>query len=344
MNVSITYMSRKASVVHGGDPKAAEARFGVPKDGWLDLSTGINPLPYPAGEIPSEMFARLPLKAELDGLLEAARKAYSIPDEAAIVASPGTQALIQMVPRLFSPSNVTVMGPTYGEHAPAWEAAGHTVQDVGSICAQAAQPAPFGVVVHPNNPDGRTQTVEGLVAFAEELHDRGGILVVDEAFADVTPEVSVTPHAGCQGLVVLRSFGKFFGLAGLRLGFAVTTPDIAERLAEKLGPWAVSGPALWVGALALSDRAWIAGMRSSLKLDALRLDGLLEDAAMHVIGGTDLFRLVETPDAQDIYEKLGRSGILVRPFDYNANWLRFGLPGPKADWVRLEKALAQISV
>ena len=128
MNVSITHIKPKKPILHGGDPKAAEARFGTPKDGWLDLSTGINPLPYPAGDIPQEMLARLPLNAELDALLDAARKAYGVPDEATIIASPGTQALIQMVPTLFEPSTVTVMGPTYGEHAPAWESAGHTVQ------------------------------------------------------------------------------------------------------------------------------------------------------------------------------------------------------------------------
>jgi len=204
-------------IQHGGDPKAHEAHFGEPKDGWLDLSTGINPTPYPLAPVPGEMMARLPLQSDLDALLNAARRAYGVPDGAAIVASPGTQTLIQMVPTLFAPSSVSIMAPTYGEHAPAWAAAGHRVEDVGSICAQAAQPAPYGVVVHPNNPDGRTQTVEGLLAFADELHDRGGVLVVDEAFADVIPELSVTPHAGGDGLIVLRSFGKFFGLAGVRL-------------------------------------------------------------------------------------------------------------------------------
>ena len=327
------------AVQHGGDPAALEARFGTPADGWLDLSTGINPVPYPVPAMPSEVLACLPRRAELDALLDAARAAYRVPEDAAIVAAPGTQALIQQVPTLFSPADVTVMGPTYGEHAPAWAAAGHRVIEVNSICAQAAEPAPFGVVVHPNNPDGRTQTVDGLLAFADELFDRGGALVVDEAFADVTPELSVTPHTGRAGLIVLRSFGKFFGLAGVRLGFAICAPDVARRLEAQLGPWAVSGPALWAGTHALGDGAWIAGMRNALKLDALRLDGLLADAGLNVIGGTDLYRLVDDPHAQALYDRLGRQGILVRPFDYAPTWLRFGLPGAKADWTRLQKAL-----
>ncbi len=328
------------AVQHGGDPKAAEARFGRPKDGWVDLSTGINPHPYPVGDVPFELLARLPLKSELDALLDAARKAYNVSDEAVIVASPGTQSLIQIVPTLFKSSTVSIMGPTYGEHAPAWVHAGHKVEQVPSICAQAANPAPFSVSVHPNNPNGRLQAVDGLVAMAGELHDRGGALVVDEAFIDVKPELSVTPHAGCDGLIVLRSFGKFFGLAGVRLGFAITTPDWAEKLAEKVGPWAVSGPALYAGTKALSDQDWIDRTRSDLKVAMERLNALLVDAGMSFVGGTDLFTLVETEHAQDIYEKLGRAGILVRPFGYNPNWLRFGLPGDEKAWLRLENALS----
>ncbi|HEY9164468.1 MAG TPA: threonine-phosphate decarboxylase CobD [Magnetovibrio sp.] len=326
-------------IEHGGDPAAVAARFGTPANGWLDLSTGINPVPYKVPSMPESVLAQLPRQREMDDLLEAARRAYGVPDQAAIVAAPGTQALIQLVPSLFAPSDVTVLGPTYGEHAPAWAACGHTVVDVTSICAQAARPAPYGVLVHPNNPTGRTQAVEGLLAFADELVDRGGALVMDEAFADVTPEVSVTPRAGRDGLIVLRSFGKFFGLAGVRLGFAVCPPDIAAQLRVKLGPWAVSGPALWAGTHALNDAAWILQTRTRLKADAARLDALLKDAGLKVVGGTDLYRLAESDGAQALYEKLGRVGILTRAFSYNPKWLRFGLPGTEADWQRLQTAL-----
>lgn len=328
------------AVRHGGDPKAAEARFGAPWDGWLDLSTGINPQAYGLPAMPAEVLARLPRHDELAALLKAARAAYGVPDDAAIVAAPGTQALIQLLPTLFAPGEVTILGPTYGEHAPAWAAAGHAVQDAGSICAQAANPAPCAVLVHPNNPTGRLQAVEGLLAFADELHGRGGVLLVDEAFADVTPEASVSPHAGGEGLVVLRSFGKFFGLAGVRLGFAICAPALAERLEARLGPWAVSGPAIWAGTRALSDAAWIIAARARLKADAKRLDALLDKAGLKVVGGTDLFRLAECADAWAVYEKLGRAGVLTRPFDYNPRWLRFGLPGRDEDWARLEAALA----
>lgn len=327
------------TVQHGGDPAALQARFGKPADGWLDLSTGINPVPYGVPKMPTHVMASLPRRAEMDALLGAVRKAYGVPSGAAIVVSPGTQALIQMVPTLFAPSDVTILGPTYGEHAPAWAAAGHRVDEVGSICSQAAQPAPFSVVVHPNNPDGNAQSVEGLLAFADELHGRGGALVVDEAFVDVVPDLSVTSHAGRDGLIVLRSFGKFFGLAGVRLGFAICAPHIADQLTAKLGPWAVSGPALWAGTHALNDTGWATDSRSRLKADARRLDALLVRAGMTIVGGTDLFRLAASDGAEGIYEKLGRTGILTRPFTYNAKWLRFGLPGCESDWARLDAAL-----
>lgn len=320
---------------HGGDPKAAEARFGVPKDGWLDLSTGINPVPYPVQPCPQEFLHRLPLKQDLDNLLAAARRAYHVPDHAAIVASPGTQALIQQVPTLFKSGAVNIVSPTYGEHAPAWTAAGHVVTEGKQLDRFSA----YNVVVHPNNPDGRLQSPETVIEAAEQ-----GIVVVDEAFADVTPQCSMVSHAGPDGLIILRSFGKFFGLAGVRLGFAICSAATAQKLSEKLGPWAVSGPALWAGTAALNDEAWSRQTRQRLKSDTVRLHAILTNAGLDIVGGTDLFTLCETPKAQkaqkaqDVYEKLGHAGILVRPFEAQSNWLRFGLPGCECDWARLEAA------
>jgi len=320
---------------HGGDPKIVEARFGVPKDGWLDLSTGINPIPYAASACPDPLMHRLPLQKDMETLLAAARRAYDVPEDAAIVASPGTQALIQLVPSLFKSSTVSIVSPTYGEHAPAWRSAGHQVVEVAKLDVS----TPYGLVVHPNNPNGRVQTVGNLLHSADEMFAKGGALVVDEAFCDVEPELSVTPHAGREGLIVLRSFGKFFGLAGVRLGFAICSPTTAERLLEKMGPWAVSGPALWAGTQALNDQAWIESTRQRLQSDRIRLDDLLSRADLRNVGGTDLFRLVETEDAQAVFEKLARRGILVRPFGSYPTWLRFGLPGDEAGWKRLTEAL-----
>lgn len=325
----------KTTCAHGGDPSLLEARFGCPENGWLDLSTGINPTAYPIANCPPEVLQRLPTQPDMDALLVAARTAYNVPDEAAIVASPGTQALLQQVPTIFEAGDVNIVSPTYGEHAPAWAAAGHTVTCVDHLRAS----SPYAVVVHPNNPDGKCQTVERILKTAEALAVKGGVLVVDEAFADVRTDVSVIPYAGEDGLIVLRSFGKFFGLAGVRLGFAICPQNIADALSAKMGPWAVSGPALWAGTHALQDQDWIAQSRRRLAHDRARLDELLHRVGCVPVGGTDLFRLVRSDRAETLYTKLAKHGVLVRIFQDHPTWLRFGLPGGESDWKRLENAL-----
>ena len=165
--------------------------------------------------------------------------------------------------------------------------------------------------------------------------------MVDEAFADVVdPEVSVVPDLDVGGTIVLRSFGKFFGLAGLRLGFAIAAPALAQRIAGALGPWAVAGPALAVGSQALADVAWIADTRSQLSTAASRLDRILSNSGLPVVGGTDLFRLVESENAPQWFNRLGHAGIYVRRFADQPHWLRFGLPGTEDEWTRLSAVLA----
>lgn len=322
---------------HGGDLAGAERRFGRPAEGWLDLSTGINPYPYPLPELPAELWQRLPHRAADAALLDAACACYGAADPAMLVAAPGSQALIQWLPRLFEPLRVTVVGPTYAEHATAWSAAGHLVEVAES--GDAHPDSRVVVVVNPNNPDGHRYEPEGLLELAAALHRRGGLLVVDEAFADVAPELGLAGRV-VPGLVVLRSFGKFFGLAGVRLGFAVAEPDLAAQIRAAVGPWAVSGPALAIGAAALADVQWIAGMRRRLRADAAALDDILAGAGLTVSGGTDLFRLVTAPRAWMLYDHLGQRGILVRPFAEQARWLRFGLPGGTVGRERLRRALA----
>ncbi len=336
-----------APLHHGGDLAWAVARFGPSNTGWLDLSTGINPQPYPVPPLPAERWAeawtRLPGTAAVDALRAAAARCYGVRALGAIVAAPGTQALIQLLPRLRPAGRVAVLGPTYAEHAHAWAAAGHAVTEVaasgGEPWGDLGDTADVVVVTNPNNPDGHAVAPVRLIEAAAALAARGGWLVVDEAFADTAPVLSVAAAAGRPGLVVLRSFGKFFGLAGVRLGFALTGPGLAARTAAGLGPWAVSGPAIAVGTAALADRAWIAATRTALNAAAARLDRLLAAHGLGVAGGTSLFRLVEDPAAPEVFERLGRAGILVRHFPGRPDRLRFGLPGSEADWRRLEAAL-----
>lgn len=324
---------------HGGDLREAEALFGVPDAGWLDLSTGINPTAYPDTHVSPEAWHRLPQPTAQNLLLQAARSYYGVPQDAAIVAGPGSQALLQHLPALFTPGGVAVIGPTYAEHSRLWSASGHDVTTVDDLSK--AKAGDIAVLVNPNNPDGRTVDPARLVAVDGEPRRR--LLVVDEAFADTNPANSVVPRLGADPILALRSFGKFFGLPGLRLGFAIGPPGIVARLKDHLGPWAVSGAALEIGARALGDKTWIADTRSRLAERADALDRVLAAAHLKIVGGTSLFRLVEDSHAPEIFPRLGESGIFVRRFPQRPCWLRFGVPGTADDLQRLADALGTVT-
>lgn len=340
-------------IAHGGDVGAADRRFGRPAGGWLDLSTGINPQAYPVPRLGDETWRRLPESKTLARLARAAADCYGVANSAFVVPAPGTQALIQWLPRLRPKGTVAVVGPTYAEHARCWRKAGHRVKNVADLAAARASRARVVVAVNPNNPDGRRFEPKTLLALARALARREGLLVVDESFADLaSPAVagfakagvaansSLAPFAGRPGLVILRSFGKFFGLAGIRLGFALAPATLATTFRDALGPWAVSGPAAAVGTVALGDRRWQARTRLKLTRDMKRLRALFEKNGFEIVGGTDLFVLIEHPAAGNLWEHLARQGILVRKFAERPRWLRFGLPGRPVDWRRLARALA----
>jgi cobalamin biosynthesis protein CobC len=326
-----------ARLPHGGDLAAARRRFPDAPEPLIDLSTGINPHPYPLPPLPPDLFTRLPEPEALERLAATAARAYGAAADH-VVAAPGTQSLLASVFVLVAPGRAAILGPTYAEHARVAALVGHRVEDVRDFAALAA--ADLAVVVNPNNPDGRLTSREALLTLAEEKGRRGGLVVVDEAFAEVAPSgLSVVPDVGRGSLVVLRSFGKFYGLAGLRLGFALAGPPLAARLRATLGPWPVSGPALAAGGAALADAAWAEAIRHTLARDAVRLDGLLTAAGLEIVGGTSLFRLVRSPAADALADHLGRAGIVVRRFAEAPTSLRFGLPADELAWRRLEAAL-----
>jgi len=329
-------LARGAPLLHGGGIDAARRRFPLAPEPWIDLSTGINPRAYPLPVIAPEAWTRLP-DENAQALLEAAAaKAYRAPASIEVVAGAGTQAFIQCLPRLFPARRVATLGFTYAEHAASWRACGARVSAAASLDELANMDA--AVVVNPNNPDGRRTTPDRLAELARAMAPRGGVLIVDEAFVDFTPEASVAPMAG-GNLIVLRSFGKAYGLPGLRLGFALCEASLAIRLREALGPWSVCGPALAVGAAALADACWLEQSRELLEHSAARLDRMLEAAGFAIIGGASLFRLAEHDDAAIWFERLCRAGILTRRFAERDNWLRFGLPAEPGDWERLALAL-----
>ncbi|TVR09624.1 MAG: threonine-phosphate decarboxylase [Salinarimonadaceae bacterium] len=319
---------------HGGDLDAAARLYGGAPEEWLDLSTGINRLPYPIPSLAPDIWRALPTAAAIRDLEDAARAAYGAPGP--LVALAGAQAAIQLAPRLRSAGLARVLSPTYNEHAAALCACGWRVEAVASAADLAG--ADLAVIVNPNNPDGRVHAPDALRALAGEV----GLLVVDESFADPHPELSVADAASSETggeIFVLRSFGKFYGLAGIRLGFALGREATLARLRELAGPWAVSGPAIAIGAAALRDARWRATAIARLGEDAQRLDAMAGAAGLAPVGGTALFRLYETPDAARAQERLAQRRIWSRVFPYSRTWLRLGLPGGEEEWARLAAAL-----
>jgi len=327
-------------VPHGGDLGAARRAFPGAVEPFIDLSTGINPNPYSVPRFSHRLLARLPEADAAAALAQVAARAYGAPSAAWVVAAPGTQILLPLVAALAPPGEAAVLDPGYGEHARAAALVGHRVRAVDGIdeCGEAS----LVIIGNPNNPDGRLFATDTLLALAEKLRRRGGLLVADEAFMDVGPPGITLSSAAARNVIVLRSFGKFFGLAGLRLGFAIAPPALADRLSATLGPWAVSAPALAVGAEALADIAWIDRTRRRLAKAAGRLDAMLSAAGLDIVGGTSLFRLAQTSAAAALFDHLGRAGILVRRFPEHPAWLRFGLPGNAQAWRRLGAALASL--
>ena len=322
---------------HGGRLDEAVAAHGGPRSAWLDLSTGINPTRYPVPDVPDAVWHRLPEGALENEVRAAARAAYAAPN-AAVSLAPGSQMHIQLLPFLHAPQPVAVIGPTYSEHAAAWARAGHEVLAADGV-ATAEASARIVVVVNPNNPTGRVIDPTLLRNLARRLGARGGLLVVDEAFADVAPEASVASHTGREGLVVLRSLGKFFGLAGARLGFALASPATAARLDDLLGPWAASGPALFAARAALCDRVWIRRTRRRLSERRAELERVLRPH-VSLRGGTDLFVLGQHAEVSRLNERLLHHRILARTFRHDPTLVRFGIPGGQRPLARLEAALA----
>ena len=327
----------KTRIWHGGDLDEARRLFPEAPEPWIDLSTGINPIPYPVPPLPPSSFERLPSPAAHRDLEGAAAAAYGALDAATVVAAPGTQVLISLLPVLRPRSRVAVLGPTYAEHAYAWRNGGHEVSEVSSLEEVGDQDV--AVLVNPNNPDGRSLDRETLLKLAGRLQQHGGWLVADEAFADFDPGETLVP-ALPQNAIVLRSFGKTYGLAGIRLGFAIAHSRIAVRLRAALGPWAVSGPAVEVGRQALRDHAWRAAAQQGRAADVRRLDALLEPVSDRTLRGTTLFRLAESRKGPELFSHMGRNGIWVRRFRHDPSLLRFGLPADEAAWLRLREALA----
>ena len=317
---------------HGGRLRRAAETYGIPLGDWLDLSTGINPQGYPVPPVPADAWLRLP--EDDDGLEAAAADYYG---SAHLLPVAGSQPAIQLLPAVLRGERVRLLAPGYAEHAHAWRDRGAVAVGADEIDAAVAR-SDIVVLVQPNNPTGVHFGRERLLEWHTRLARRGGWLVVDEAFIDTTPAQSLVPLAGADGLVVLRSVGKFFGLAGARVGFVFAPASVRAALAERLGPWTLAGPARWAARHALADRAWQTQARAALLTAGERLQALLETHGLPACGPA-LFKLVTTPDAARLHAAFARRGILLRLFE-TPQAVRFGLPSDEAGWARLAAALA----
>jgi cobalamin biosynthetic protein CobC len=325
---------------HGGDLGVMARLFPDAPRPWVDLSTGINPWPYPVPSLDPAFWTRLPSAADAAVLKQAAMAAYGVADPEAVLAAPGSQVLISGLPFLRpSGADVAILGPTYGEHAPAWARAGHRVRMLADLPDPGGPLPDVLLLVNPNNPDGRRHEPARLMSLLAALTRRGGWLVVDEAFCDLTPDLSLARWAGRPGLLILRSFGKFYGLAGLRLGFLLGPGGILRDMAARLGPWAVAGPALAVGAAALQDWDWQTATRIRLAGAMERMQELYRKAGVGQLGHTDLFAMIQERPGSGLFLGLGRAGLLVRAFPDRPGLIRLGIPPDSVTFDRVASIL-----
>jgi cobalamin biosynthetic protein CobC len=323
------------TIQHGGNLHEAARRYGIPYDAWLDLSTGINPHGYPVPPVPADAWRRLPDSG--DGFAERAARYYGAPDASHVLPVAGSQAAIRALPMLLERGTVGIAPLTYGEYAPAFARAEHRVTTLDVTCAALPDNLKHVVVVNPNNPTAEHLNASTLLQWHAALNERGGTLIVDEAFADALPSQSIAAHTHREGLVVLRSPGKFFGLAGVRAGFVLACPRLLEALDETLGAWTVSGPARHAVSAAFADTAWQENMRAQLEHESAHLVALL-NAHRFTVHSTPLFAWIADTRAAQLHHALAAQGVWTRFFAAPAS-VRFGLPATENEWTRLEAAL-----
>lgn len=328
---------------HGGRILAAVEKYNIAQEHWLDLSTGLNPNAWQVPSIPDELWQALP--EESDGLQAAACQYYGC-DACLPVA--GSQAAIQTLPTLRSYSKVGVISPTYAEHEYNWRQAGHDVIPLSfDEVEQQIYDLDVLVVINPNNPTGHAIRAEQLLDWHQKLASRGGWLIVDEAFMDITPEKSLVSTGIKPGLIILRSIGKFFGLAGIRCGFVISDNEMLQRLSQKLGPWTLTGVTRFIATQALLDKAWQDDSKKSIIESSKRLNNMLSQAGLMPNGGTALFQWLEHEQANDLYQAFAEKGVLIRLFHKQGKMtkpsLRFGLPKNAKQWQQLNETLTSLS-
>ncbi|MCW8329132.1 aminotransferase class I/II-fold pyridoxal phosphate-dependent enzyme [Photobacterium sp. SDRW27] len=338
------------AVKHGGNLLAMAGKYGSDPAEWIDLSTGVSPFTYPVGDIPLAAWNQLP--QENDGLEQAAANYYNASVEPVVVA--GSQAAIKALPEVMTEKlgrtgTVALPSVGYKEHQHAW---GNYRKDGccwqiefydGLPSKEQVATCDVVLVINPNNPTGKLSRKEELTDLYVDLAKRKATLIIDEAFIDCTPNESMlSPNKDMGNLVVLRSVGKFFGLAGARVGFVFAEQAIKDSLSNLIGPWTVTGPSRSVVKQALSDSAWQSSARVLIHNNSIRLSRLIAERLTARTSGTDLFITAFLYDATFCYDFLCREKVLTRLCD-EKNALRFGLPADEKQWQHLAVALEKLA-
>ncbi len=328
-------------LLHGGSLDHMRKTFPNAVQPWIDLSTGINPWPWPAEAIHGEVINRLPTAEAFDAAQRAMAAAFGA-HPTSLLPGPGSELLIRLLPTLIQPQKIAILSRTYSDHKNIWAAQGCDIVETDDPLSYADRTDAV-VLCNPNNPDGRSFAPAAVDAARSILAARNGWLIIDEAYADLEPAKSVAPYGGAEGLIILRSMGKFYGLAGLRMGAMIAPPDILDRLAQRLGVWSISGPALKIASDAYRDVVWREEIRKRLRKARARLDTLLSESGLTICGGTDLFAFVDTDDAPAHWSQLAQQGIYVRRFEWTKRHLRIGLPPDETSESRLAAALSLLT-
>ncbi|MFC7290423.1 threonine-phosphate decarboxylase CobD [Hirschia litorea] len=324
-------------LVHGGSLDYMVQQFPSAPKPWLDLSTGINPRPYPIASIQVSALNHLPTTTAYDNCRKAMATAFLCPKET-IMPAPGSEVLIRLLPTIIKPKKIAVLSPTYGDHLKVWRMEGLDVVESPDLLLENKN-ADCVVLCNPNNPDGQTFNYETLTALHTLMRERNGWLILDEAYIDLYPHLSFCSQAGADNLIILKSIGKFYGLAGLRLGALIAPPPILNAMAQRLGVWSISDFALDIGAKVYKDAAWKTQTRTHLQGASQRLRAILLQAGLTITGSTDLFSFVETQNAHSLWEQLAKLGIYTRRFSWSETHLRIGMPADEAGERHLKQAL-----
>ncbi|MGB0495833.1 MAG: threonine-phosphate decarboxylase CobD [Kangiellaceae bacterium] len=338
-----TIQTDSSDLVHGGQLQKQAKKYNIPAENWLDLSTGISPYSYPVQTIPSSMWRRLPEFS--DSLLKAVKQYYG---SSKFVACAGSQAAIQAIPQVWKqvlkfsatrPAKIWLPKVGYKEHQKHWISNGFSITHYVELPnASDLEENSVVVVINPNNPSGAVYDSKILLELANTLAKKNGLLIIDEAFIDSNLSLSIATKAShFKNLIILRSIGKFFGLAGIRLGFAFANDTWLKQLKVKLGEWPISGPSLYIAEKALSDSSWQSAQRFRLDKQSMALHSLLRRVFNLNSKGCNLFRTINLANATEIFESLCKQAVYVRLTDDKKS-LRFGIPDSDG-FFRLEKAL-----